>query len=32
LPNLTRWMKAIEARPAFQVAIGSKPSTIAKAA
>lgn len=32
LPNLTRWMKAIEGRPAFQVAIGSKESTIAKAA
>jgi glutathione S-transferase len=31
-PELTRWMKAIEARPAFAVATGVKPSTLAKAA
>jgi glutathione S-transferase len=30
--ELTRWMKAIEARPAFAVATGAKPSTLAKAA
>lgn len=28
LPDLTRWMKAIEARPAFAVASGSKPSAL----
>lgn len=28
LPELTRWMKAIEARPAFAVAVGSKPSAL----
>jgi glutathione S-transferase len=28
LPELTRWMKAIEARPAFSVAVGSKPSAL----
>jgi glutathione S-transferase len=28
LPELTRWMKAIEARPAFAVATGSKPSAL----
>jgi glutathione S-transferase len=32
LPELMRWMKAIEARPAFAVATGSKPSTLASAA
>lgn len=31
-PELTRWMKAIEARPAFAVATGAKPSTLASAA
>jgi glutathione S-transferase len=30
--ELTRWMKAIEARPAFAVATGAKPSSLAKAA
>ena len=30
--ELTRWMKAIEARPAFAVATGVKPSSLAKAA
>ena len=29
LPEITRWMKAIEARPAFAVAIGAKTSTLA---
>jgi glutathione S-transferase len=29
LPEITRWMKAIESRPAFAVAIGAKPSTLA---
>jgi glutathione S-transferase len=28
LPELTRWVKAIEARPAFAVATGSKPSAL----
>jgi len=28
LPELTRWMKAIEARPAFAVATGAKPSAL----
>jgi glutathione S-transferase len=28
LPELTRWLKAIEARPAFAVATGSKPSAL----
>jgi glutathione S-transferase len=28
LPELTRWMKAIETRPAFAVATGSKPSAL----
>lgn len=32
LPEVTRWMKAIEARPAFAVATGAKPSTLASAA
>ncbi len=32
LSELTRWMKAIEGRPAFAVAIGAKPSTLASAA
>lgn len=32
LPELDRWMKAIEARPAFAVATGAKPSTLASAA
>jgi glutathione S-transferase len=31
-PELMRWMKTIEARPAFAVATGSKPSTLASAA
>ena len=30
--DLGRWMKAIEARPAFAVAIGAKPSALASAA
>ena len=30
--DLSRWMKAIEARPAFAVAIGAKPSVLATAA
>jgi glutathione S-transferase len=30
--ELTRWMKAMEARPAFAVATGAKPSSLAKAA
>lgn len=30
--ELMRWMKAIEARPAFAVATGAKPSTLASAA
>ncbi len=29
LPEITRWMKTIEARPAFAVAIGARPSTLA---
>ena len=32
LPEIERWMKAIEARPAFAVATGAKPSTLASAA
>jgi glutathione S-transferase len=32
LPELERWMKAIDARPAFAVATGAKPSTLASAA
>jgi glutathione S-transferase len=32
LPGLVRWMKAIEARPAFAVATGVKPSALASAA
>jgi glutathione S-transferase len=32
LAELSRWMKAIEARPAFAVATGAKPSTLARAA
>ena len=32
LPALERWQAAIEARPAFQVAIGAKPSVTATAA
>jgi glutathione S-transferase len=32
LSELMRWMKAIDARPAFAVAIGTKPSTLANAA
>jgi glutathione S-transferase len=32
MPELERWMKAIDARPAFAVATGAKPSTIASAA
>jgi glutathione S-transferase len=31
-PELTRWMKAIEARPAFAVATGAKPSALNTAA
>ena len=31
-PELMRWMKAIEARPAFAVATGAKPSALASAA
>ena len=30
--DLMRWMKAVEARPAFAVATGAKPSTLASAA
>jgi len=30
--ELSRWMKAVEARPAFAVATGAKPSTLASAA
>jgi len=30
-PELSRWMKAVEARPAFAVATGAKPSTLAAA-
>jgi glutathione S-transferase len=32
LPELERWMAAIAARPAFEVAVGAKPSTLAAAA
>ncbi|MEM8855330.1 MAG: glutathione S-transferase family protein [Pseudomonadota bacterium] len=32
LPELERWMAAMAERPAFQVAIGAKPSAIAEAA
>jgi glutathione S-transferase len=32
MPELERWIKAVEARPAFAVATGAKPSTIASAA
>jgi glutathione S-transferase len=32
LPEVTRWMATIEARPAFAVATGVKPSTLASAA
>lgn len=32
LPNLNRWQKAIDARPAFAVATGAKASTLAGAA
>ena len=32
MPELERWIKAIDARPAFAVATGAKPSTIASAA
>jgi glutathione S-transferase len=32
LKELSRWMKAIESRPAFAVAVGAKPSTLASAA
>lgn len=31
-PELSRWMKSIEARPAFAVAVGSKPSALNSAA
>src|SRR6476469_3864326 len=30
--DISRWMKAVEARPAFAVATGAKPSTVASAA
>lgn len=30
-PELSRWMRAVEARPAFAVATGAKPSTLAAA-
>jgi glutathione S-transferase len=30
--ELSRWMKAVEARPAFAIATGAKPSTLASAA
>jgi glutathione S-transferase len=30
--ELTRWQKAIDARPAFAVAIGAKPSALSSAA
>ena len=32
MPDIERWVKAIEARPAFAVATGAKPSTLASAA
>ncbi len=32
LPNLVRWLAAVEARPAFAVAIGAKPSALTTAA
>lgn len=32
LPALKKWQAAVEARPAFQVAIGAKPSVVAHAA
>lgn len=32
LPEIERWMKAMDARPAFAVATGAKPSAIASAA
>ena len=32
LPELGRWQKAIDARPAFAVAIGAKPSVLTSAA
>ncbi|MBJ3774912.1 glutathione S-transferase family protein [Acuticoccus mangrovi] len=32
LPNLTRWMDGLLARPAFQVALGERTSTLAEAA
>jgi glutathione S-transferase len=32
LPALEKWQAAIDARPAFQVAIGAKPSVTASAA
>ena len=32
LPGLEKWRAAIETRPAFQVAIGAKPSVTASAA
>jgi glutathione S-transferase len=32
LPELTRWQKAIDARPAFAVATGAKPSALMVAA
>ena len=32
LPEIARWMKVVEARPAFAVATGAKPSTLATAA
>jgi glutathione S-transferase len=32
LPNLAAWQKSMDARPAFQVAIGAKPSLVTSAA
>jgi len=32
LPELTRWIKSMEARPAFAVASGAKPSALNTAA
>jgi glutathione S-transferase len=32
LPELSRWMKSMEARPAFAVATGAKPSALNTAA
>jgi glutathione S-transferase len=32
LPEIERWVKSMDARPAFAVATGAKPSTLASAA